>query len=103
MRLYRPAFALLAVAVFSTGCVPRQPHVDPSLPKERQAEIYIEWLRHIDPHVVFQGQHRLVELGEHAVPALTEALRDRDQCVRESAAQVLKDIRSDGTQPAHSD
>lgn len=61
--------------------------------------IYIEWLRHIDPHVTFQGQQRLRELGNDAVPALTDALSDENKHVRRRAAQVLQEIRDDQPQP----
>lgn len=98
-----PLFAAICLA----GCgPPAQPQVDRSLPKHEQATLYVEWLRHIDPHVVFQGKQRLRELGEDAVPVLTSALSDKDQHVRRAVAQVLKEIRGDRgdtTRPAHGD
>ena len=100
MPKYLSGLLLPSLAVSSVRCVPSQPSVDPSLPRGEQAALYVEWLRHIDPHVTFQGQQRLRDLGEDAVPALTEALHDRDECVRLRAAQVLREIRASQGPPA---
>lgn len=92
--------APLFVAICLAGCgPPAQVSVDPTLPKHEQATLYVEWLRHIDPHVVHQGKQRLRELGEGAVPAITIALSDKHGGVRRAAAQVLEEIRDDQTRP----
>ena len=89
----------LGMAVCLVGCSPTPPHVDPALPPREQAVLYVEWLRNPDPHVTFQGQQFLRDLGEDAVPALTDALSDDKPWVRRAAAQVLQDIREDQTSP----
>ncbi|HUT60770.1 MAG TPA: HEAT repeat domain-containing protein [Phycisphaerae bacterium] len=97
MRSCKARTVLLGALILSSGCVPEQPDVDPALPKERQAELYVDWLRHIDPHVTHQGRQRLREIGAAAVPALIQAMNDRDARVRAASAQVLgyvRDIRA---------
>ncbi len=60
--------------------------------QRRKAKKLIKELQDQNPEVRANALHKLVEIGEDAVPALIQALQDQDSNVRNNAARALGSI-----------